>query len=225
MNSSSAPQVRFSWNLPNILTLSRVALVPVFIWVLWPNTALGRWLALLIFALASITDRYDGHLARKKNMVTNFGKIADSFADKLLTGAAFIMLSYLGDLPWWVTIVILVREWGITIMRFAMVRKEVMAAGAGGKAKMVLQIVGIGLLLVPWVSILGERAGSGMVLVSQGVIYLAALLTVITGIDYIIKAIRISRAQGSRHSRPEDIGPEDIGPEDIGSEGADPEGR
>lgn len=194
MNNAGESTVNFSWNLPNVLTLSRVVLVPVFIVVLLlPNATLGRWLALAVFIIASITDRYDGVLARRHNKVTNFGKIADSFADKLLTGAAFIMLSYLGDLPWWVTIVILAREWGITIMRFAMVRKEVMAAGAGGKAKMVLQIVGITMLLVPWVSVLGERAGSGMVLVSQGVIYLAALLTVITGIDYVIKAVKISR--------------------------------
>jgi len=187
--------VNFSWNLPNVLTISRVVLVPVFVvMLLLPNETVGRWLALLVFVIASITDRYDGLLARRRNMVTNFGKIADSFADKLLTGAAFIMLSYLGSLPWWVTVIILAREWGITAMRFAMVRKQVMAAGAGGKAKMVLQIVGICLLLVPWVSLLGDRAGTGMVLVSQAVVYLAALLTVITGIDYVVKAVKISRA-------------------------------
>jgi len=170
-------------------------LVPVFVvMLLLPNETVGRWLALLVFVIASITDRYDGLLARRRNMVTNFGKIADSFADKLLTGAAFIMLSYLGSLPWWVTVIILAREWGITAMRFAMVRKQVMAAGAGGKAKMVLQIVGICLLLVPWISLLGDRAGTGMVLVSQAVVYLAALLTVITGIDYVVKAVKISRA-------------------------------
>lgn len=187
--------MNFSWNLPNILTISRVVLVPVFVvMLLLPNETVGRWLALLVFVIASITDRYDGLLARRRNMVTNFGKIADSFADKLLTGAAFIMLSYLGSLPWWVTVIILAREWGITAMRFAMVRKQVMAAGAGGKAKMVLQIVGICLLLVPWISLLGDRAGTGMVLVSQAVVYLAALLTVITGIDYVVKAVKISRA-------------------------------
>ncbi len=187
--------MNFSWNLPNILTISRIVLVPVFVvMLLLPNETVGRWLALLVFVIASITDRYDGLLARRRNMVTNFGKIADSFADKLLTGAAFIMLSYLGSLPWWVTVIILAREWGITAMRFAMVRKQVMAAGAGGKAKMVLQIVGICLLLVPWISLLGDRAGTGMVLVSQAVVYLAALLTVITGIDYVVKAVKISRA-------------------------------
>ncbi|HLR58239.1 MAG TPA: CDP-diacylglycerol--glycerol-3-phosphate 3-phosphatidyltransferase [Beutenbergiaceae bacterium] len=195
MDTSSSPTVNFSWNLPNVLTISRVVLVPVFVvMLLLPNETVGRWLALLVFVIASITDRYDGLLARRRNMVTNFGKIADSFADKLLTGAAFIMLSYLGSLPWWVTVIILAREWGITAMRFAMVRKQVMAAGAGGKAKMVLQIVGICLLLVPWVSLLGDRAGTGMVLVSQAVVYLAALLTVITGIDYVVKAVKISRA-------------------------------
>lgn len=194
VDNNGASTLNFSWNLPNILTLLRVALVPVFIAVLLlPDETLGRWLGLLVFVLASLTDRYDGVLARKHGLVTNFGKIADSFADKLLTGAAFIMLSYLGDLPWWVTIVILAREWGITIMRFAMVRREVMAAGAGGKAKMVLQIVGIVMLLVPWVSLLGEGPGSGMVKVSQGVIYLAAFLTVVTGIDYVFKAVKIAR--------------------------------
>lgn len=186
--------MNFAWNVPNILTIIRAALVPVFVVLLLiPQQPLGRWLALATFMLASLTDRYDGLLARRHGLITNFGKIADSVADKLLTGAAFIMLSYLGDLPWWVTIVILVREWGITIMRMAMVKVQVMAAGPGGKAKMVLQIVGICLLLVPWVSVLGERAGSGMILVSQAVIYLAAVLTVITGIDYVIKAVKISR--------------------------------
>lgn len=199
VNTSSSPGLRFSWNVPNVLTLLRVALVPVFVWMLLlPNETLGRWLALLVFTLASITDRYDGHLARKHDKVTDFGKIADSFADKLLTGAAFIMLSVIGDLPWWVTILILVREWGITIMRFAMVQVEVMAAGAGGKAKMVLQIVGIMLMLVPWAALLGESAGAGMMRVSLGVVYLAAALTVLTGIDYVVKAVRIARAHGSR---------------------------
>ncbi len=194
VNNKGASALNFTWNLPNILTLTRVVLVPVFVGLLFlPDETLGRWLALLVFVLASITDRYDGAIARKRDLVTNFGKIADSFADKLLTGAAFIMLSYLGDLPWWVTIVILAREWGITLMRFAMVRKEVMAAGAGGKAKMVLQIVGIVMLLVPWVALLGQGPGEGMVKVSLGVIYLAAFLTVITGIDYVVKAVKIAR--------------------------------
>lgn len=186
--------MNFSWNLPNLLTMSRVVLVPVFIvLLLLPQQPLGRWLALGVFVLASFTDQWDGHLARKHDQITNFGKIADSFADKLLTGAAFIMFSYLGDLPWWVTIVILVREWGITLMRFAMVKVEVMAAGMGGKAKMVLQIVGITMLLVPWVALLGEGAGDGMVKVSQAVIYLAMILTVVTGVDYVLKAVKIAR--------------------------------
>ncbi|HLS00600.1 MAG TPA: CDP-diacylglycerol--glycerol-3-phosphate 3-phosphatidyltransferase, partial [Beutenbergiaceae bacterium] len=172
VDNTGASALNFSWNIPNLLTILRVVLVPVFVVVLLlPNATMGRWLALITFVVASITDHYDGRIARKRNLVTNFGKIADSFADKLLTGAAFIMFSYLGDLPWWVTIVILVREWGITIMRFAMVRVQVMAAGKGGKAKMVLQIVGITLLLVPWVALLGAQAGAIMVGVSKAVIY------------------------------------------------------
>lgn len=194
MDNTGAPALNFSWNIPNLLTILRVVLVPVFVVVLLlPNATVGRWLAFITFVVASVTDHYDGKIARKRNLVTNFGKIADSFADKLLTGAAFIMFSYLGDLPWWVTIVILVREWGITIMRFAMVRVQVMAAGKGGKAKMVLQIVGITLLLVPWVALLGAQGGAIMVGVSKAVIYAAALLTVATGADYVVKAIKISR--------------------------------
>src|SRR5690625_4636025 len=189
--------MKFSWNVPNLLTILRVGLVPVFVVLLSAQTVMTRWVALATFVIASITDHYDGSIARKRNLVTDFGKIADSFADKLLTGAAFIMFSFLGELPWWVTIVILIREWGITIMRFAMVKVQVMAAGTGGKAKMVLQIVGIIMLLVPWVSLLGEGAGMGMVRVSQGVIYLAAALTVITGIDYVIKAVRLAQRHGT----------------------------
>lgn len=194
VDNTGASAVKFSWNLPNVLTLSRVALVPVFVAVLFlPQATLGRWLALAVFVLASVTDRYDGLLARKRNQVTDFGKIADSFADKLLTGAAFIMLSYLGDLPWWVTIVILAREWGITLMRLLMVKKEVMAAGMGGKAKMVLQIVGITMLLVPWASLLGENVGGVLFTISLWITYVAAALTVITGIDYVIKAVQIAK--------------------------------
>src|SRR5699024_3126064 len=96
--------------------------------LLLPNETVGRWLALLVFVIASITDRYDGLLARRRNTVTNVGKIADSFAVKLVTAAALIMLSCLGSLPWWVTVIDPAREWGITAMRVAMVRKQVMAA-------------------------------------------------------------------------------------------------
>jgi len=204
VDNSGASTMKFSWNVPNLLTILRVGLVPVFVVLLSAQTVMTRWVALATFVIASITDHYDGSIARKRNLVTDFGKIADSFADKLLTGAAFIMFSFLGELPWWVTIVILIREWGITIMRFAMVKVQVMAAGLGGKAKMVLQILGIMLLLVPWIAVLGEEKGGVLVLVSQAVIYLATALTVITGIDYVIKAVKISRRHRLNHEVPGD---------------------
>ena len=119
---SSSPGI---WNLPNILTMLRIALVPFFVWFLLADapglrseSGLWRWAAVAAFAVAIYTDKLDGDIARSRGLITNFGKIADPIADKLLIGSALVMLSVLGELPWWVTIVILVREWGITALRF-----------------------------------------------------------------------------------------------------------
>nr|WP_152818463.1 CDP-diacylglycerol--glycerol-3-phosphate 3-phosphatidyltransferase [Pseudactinotalea sp. HY160] len=179
--------------MPNILTLARVALVPVFIVLLVQQTMAARLWAFGVFVLASLTDRYDGHLARKYNKVTAFGTLADTIADKFLTGAAFILLSWLDAIPWWVTIVILVREVGITLLKLLMVSHEVISASAGGRLKMVLQIAGICVLLVPWADLVGARIGDWIVLLGQIVIYLALVLTVLTGIDYLVKARRTTR--------------------------------
>ena len=117
-----------NWNLPNILTVVRIIAVPFFVVVLLAGGTFGaedvaqRWLAFALFIAAMITDWADGYLARSRNLITSFGKIADPIADKLLTGAAFITLSWLGELWWWVTAVILLREWGITIMRFFVIK-------------------------------------------------------------------------------------------------------
>ncbi|MPV49562.1 CDP-diacylglycerol--glycerol-3-phosphate 3-phosphatidyltransferase [Pseudactinotalea sp. HY160] len=192
-NDDAAPRVSFVWNLPNILTLARVALVPVFIVLLVQQTMAARLWAFGVFVLASLTDRYDGHLARKYNKVTAFGTLADTIADKFLTGAAFILLSWLDAIPWWVTIVILVREVGITLLKLLMVSHEVISASAGGRLKMVLQIAGICVLLVPWADLVGARIGDWIVLLGQIVIYLALVLTVLTGIDYLVKARRTTR--------------------------------
>ncbi|QGH69865.1 CDP-diacylglycerol--glycerol-3-phosphate 3-phosphatidyltransferase [Pseudactinotalea sp. HY158] len=192
-NDDAAPRVSFVWNLPNILTLARVALVPVFIVLLVQQTIAARLWAFGVFVLASLTDRYDGHLARKYNKVTAFGTLADTIADKFLTGAAFILLSWLDAIPWWVTIVILVREVGITLLKLLMVSHEVISASAGGRLKMVLQIAGICVLLVPWADLVGARIGDWIVLLGQIVIYLALVLTVLTGIDYLVKARRTTR--------------------------------
>lgn len=173
-------------NLPNILTVSRLFLVPLFLLFLFQDSghdAGWRWLAFGVFAVAAITDRYDGHIARKRGLVTNFGKVADPIADKALTGSALIALSLLNDLPWWVTVVILVREFGITLLRLALLRYEVIPASAGGKLKTIVQIFAIGFYLMPLPDFLSWFRIAWMAA--------AVLLTVITGVDYIVKAIRI----------------------------------
>ena len=139
-------------NLPNVLTVTRLLLVPLCLLFLFQgdgHDAGWRWLAFLVFAVAAITDRYDGHIARKRGLVTTFGKVADPIADKALTGSVLISLSILGDVPAWVTVVILVREIGITLLRFALLRRQVIPASNGGKLKTLIQIFAIGLYLMP----------------------------------------------------------------------------
>ena len=155
MSAAGGAQRVSAWNLPNILTSVRILMVPFFAWALWVggpwggDSLVARWLALALFAAAMYTDKLDGDIARARGLITDFGKIADPIADKLLTGTALVLFSLLGELWWWVTIVILVREWGITLMRFVVIRYGVMPAGRGGKLKTVLQTVGIGLPLGP----------------------------------------------------------------------------
>ena len=174
-------------NLPNALTVLRLILVPVFLLALFAeggHDTTWRWIAWAIFAIAAITDRYDGHIARKRGQVTDFGKIADPIADKALTGSALIGLSMLGDLAWWVTLVILVREIGITLLRFAVIRYGVIAASPGGKAKTFVQIIAIGLYILPLPDSLALGRGSALMAP-------AVILTVVTGIDYVVRAIAL----------------------------------
>ena len=173
-------------NIANVLTVLRIVMVPFFIWALVADESeygIMRWVALAIFAVAMYTDKLDGDLARSRGLITNFGKIADPIADKLLTGSALVMFSILGELAWWITIVILVREWGITAVRFVVIRYGVMAASRGGKLKTVMQAVAILLYLLPWaytISWLGT--------VAFIVMLLTLAVTVITGLDYLFKA-------------------------------------
>lgn len=181
----------FAWNIPNILTISRLVLVPVFAVVLLvhPDSQGWRVGAALVFVVAILTDFVDGRLARKLGQVTNFGKIWDSIADKAITGMAFIGLSLIGELPWWMTAVILVREWGITLMRVRMLRYGVMSAKKGGKLKTALQSVALTLFL------LGLPQLGGWFFVLRWVVMWAAFaLTVLTGLDYLIDAARLRRA-------------------------------
>jgi CDP-diacylglycerol--glycerol-3-phosphate 3-phosphatidyltransferase len=185
------------WNVPNALTAFRIVLVPVFAWMLLAHPDEPRWRLLTagVFTLAILTDSLDGYLARRHNLVTKFGKLADPIADKALTGMALICLSIIGELWWWATVVILVREWGITILRFAMLRYGVMAAGRGGKIKTFVQAIAIILYLLP----LGAVAAWSPVLaavatwVAVVVMLAAVVLTVVTGLDYVREAFRLRR--------------------------------
>lgn len=166
--------------LPNLLTMLRIVMVPFFIVVALRTDGWWGYLAIAIFLLASITDLIDGKLARKRNEITDFGKLADPIADKALTGGAFIVLSINGVIPWWITIVILFREWAITIARLGIRTRVVHAANAGGKLKTTLQITGISLALYPQDGFLGFLLKPAGVLT----IWAALVVTVWTGITY-----------------------------------------
>ncbi|WP_144794148.1 CDP-diacylglycerol--glycerol-3-phosphate 3-phosphatidyltransferase [Kocuria palustris] len=184
-----------NWNLPNALTALRILLVPVFVRFAVLGGSFGeqspawRWAAVGVFALAMLTDKLDGDIARARGLITSFGKIADPIADKLLTGAAFIVLSAMGELWWWVTILILVREWGITVMRFGVIRYGVMAASKGGKLKTVLQTVALLFLLIP----LAPVVGGWWPWIGWFFMALATIVTVVTGLDYVVKAYQLRR--------------------------------
>jgi CDP-diacylglycerol---glycerol-3-phosphate 3-phosphatidyltransferase len=171
-------------NVANALTVLRLALVPVFVWLLLSGGTSDRSLAFVAFALASVTDLLDGELARRWSLITDFGKIADPIADKALTGSALITLSYLGELPWWVTAVIVFRELAVTGLRFWVIRRGVIAASRGGKAKTMLQVIAISLYVLP-VDLGPTRA------IVMGA---ALVVTVLTGIDYTVRAIRLHQA-------------------------------
>ena len=179
-----------SWRtLPNLLTLVRRLFVPVLGYLVLAqdgHDAALRWWATAVFLVAALTDLVDGELARRSGTVTTVGKIADPIADKAITGVALIGLSYLGDLPWWVTVVILAREIAVTALRFWVIRHGVIPASRGGKAKTVAQIVAIALYLAPL------PVGFDPVrIIAMGV---AVVLTVVTGIDYAVQALRLRRA-------------------------------
>jgi CDP-diacylglycerol--glycerol-3-phosphate 3-phosphatidyltransferase len=170
----------------NILTVVRIFLVPVFVLCLVHGGTAWRIGALAAFGGASFTDFLDGQLARKRGLVTDFGKIADPIADKALTGAALITLSVLGELPAWVTALILFREIGITVLRFAVIRRGVIAASQGGKLKTLLQILAICLYVLP--------PSFGLPALAKEIVMGAALvITLVTGADYVVRAARMSR--------------------------------
>jgi CDP-diacylglycerol--glycerol-3-phosphate 3-phosphatidyltransferase len=178
-----------AWNIANALTVLRLLLVPVFVVTLFAGSGhdLGlRVLAWAIFAVASVTDRIDGQLARKRGLVTDFGKLADPIADKALIGAALIGLSLLGDLPWWITVVMLAREVGVTLLRFWVLRHGVIPASRGGKLKTLLQAVATGLfVLLP--------VGDWLKPIAWVFMIAAVIVALATGADYVARAVRLRR--------------------------------
>ncbi|MBK8459404.1 MAG: CDP-diacylglycerol--glycerol-3-phosphate 3-phosphatidyltransferase [Micropruina sp.] len=187
---SGVEQEPSPFNLPNALTVIRLVLVPVFAWTLFvhPTDLLWRLAATAVFIVAIVTDAFDGHLARKYNLITRFGKIWDPIADKALTGMAFIGLSILGELPWWITLIILAREWGITWIRVAMLKYGVMVANKGGKLKTILQSIAL-ILFLPGLPLLPVP----LQWAAWTVMIAAFALTVMTGVDYVREAILLRR--------------------------------
>jgi len=180
------------WNSANIVTMVRILLVPFFAWALVADggdSVTWRLVATGIFVLAATSDRLDGYLARRYDLVTDLGKLLDPIADKLLVGTALVLLVWpLGELPWWVPVVVLARELGITLMRFAVLRYAVMPASRGGKLKTVLQTVAISLLVLPLAHL---PAWIGVV--AWVVLAAAILVTVVTGVEYAYQGWRLRR--------------------------------
>jgi CDP-diacylglycerol---glycerol-3-phosphate 3-phosphatidyltransferase len=191
-------------NVPNALTVLRILLVPVFGWTLLQDggdSSTWRWVAFAIFALAMITDKIDGDLARKHNLVTDFGKIADPIADKAITGMAFVGLSIVGEIWWWVTIVVLVREWSVTLLRLSVLKDVVLAASQSGKIKTTLQALALGLLLMPLphgdahdgaFDALG-LAGEALFYVGQVALAGAVAMTLWSGYEFFRDVVRARR--------------------------------
>ncbi|WP_414695743.1 CDP-diacylglycerol--glycerol-3-phosphate 3-phosphatidyltransferase [Oryzihumus sp.] len=191
-----------AWNIANALTVLRILLVPLFGWLLLLDhgtQATWRIAAALVFGVALLTDRIDGDIARRRGLVTDFGKVSDPIADKALVGMALVGLSLLDELPWWVTIVILARELGITVLRFFVIRHGVIPASRGGKLKTGVQAVAIALYVLPLSGAWHDVAVVAMAL--------AVIVTVVTGVDYVARALTLRqtspRAAAKRARRAE----------------------
>lgn len=181
-----------NWNIANIITIVRMIATPFFLWILLVDDGqMGalRWVAAVFFVVAIASDAVDGYLARSRGLITDLGKLLDPIADKALTGAAFIGLSILAELPWWVTIVILAREIGITIHRLMIVDDVVVAAAWMGKLKTVAQAVAITFALFPFPEIFGEW----FIWVNIVTMTIATVLTIASGLDYVVTYLRRTR--------------------------------
>jgi CDP-diacylglycerol--glycerol-3-phosphate 3-phosphatidyltransferase len=176
------------WNVANVLTGLRLAAVPLFAWLLLHqggDSAPWRLAAFVVFVAASLTDQIDGMLARRYGLITDVGKVADPIADKALMGTAMVVLSILGELAWWVTVVVVFREVAVTLLRLAVLRRAVVPASRGGKAKTAAQAIAIGLYLWPWTGLVHPLA--------VAVMAVAVVLTVVSGLDYAVRIARLFR--------------------------------
>ncbi|WP_285137844.1 CDP-diacylglycerol--glycerol-3-phosphate 3-phosphatidyltransferase [Microbacterium sp. lyk4-40-TSB-66] len=188
--------------LPNAITIARILCAPIFLWMLLADAGEDgglRWAAAVLFIVAIATDGVDGYIARRYNIVSDLGKLLDPIADKVLTGVAFVGLSILGELDWWVTIVVLVREIGITVYRFIVVSDHVLAAAWMGKLKTVFQSIALSIALLPLASLSDAAAWQSAVWWASVVtMTIAVILTIASGIDYIVTEVRASRKRRSR---------------------------
>ena len=178
--------------LPNAITIARILLAPVFLWMLLIDAGADgplRWWAAILFIVAIGTDGVDGWIARRYEIVTDLGKLLDPIADKVLTGFAFVGLSILGELPWWITIVVLIREIGITVHRLVVASDHVVAAAWMGKLKTLAQAVALSLALLP----LWTLVGDWIFWVNGVTMAIAVALTIASGIDYVISEVRGAR--------------------------------
>ena len=205
MTDTEQPRVS-NLNLPNALTTLRIVMVPFFGWALLTDggdSVLWRCVAYAIFALAMITDKIDGDIARARNLVTDFGKIADPIADKAMTGMALVGLSIVGDVWWWVTVVVLLREWSVTLLRLSVLKHVVIAAAQSGKLKTALQVLALGGLTLPLRQVSGPLDTIGLVLfyAFQVVLAAAVVMTLWSGYEFFrdvrrARAARVGAATG-----------------------------
>jgi CDP-diacylglycerol---glycerol-3-phosphate 3-phosphatidyltransferase len=178
-----------NWNLPNVLTGIRILIVPFYGVALLHDGGQSipwRTVAAVLFFVAMVTDKIDGDIARSRGLVTDFGKIADPIADKAMTGMAFIGLSIVGDIWWWVTIVVLLREWSVTLLRLSILKRVVVAAAYSGKVKTVLQAVALTGLSLPLRQFGGPLDEIGILLfyAFQAVLAVAVAMTLWSGYEF-----------------------------------------
>lgn len=182
-------------NLPNVLTTLRIVMVPFFGWALLHeggDSILWRCVAFVLFVGAMITDKIDGDIARSRNLITNFGKIADPIADKAITGMAFIGLSIVGEIWWWVTIVVLVREWSVTLLRLSVLKHVVIPAAQSGKIKTTFQAIALSGLILPFPHGTAHGGafdvllpwGEWLFYLSQGLLAVAVAMTLWSGYEF-----------------------------------------